>query len=146
MHPLPTPLPEYREREGSAFANEPTRDWAQSHARDHFANALRDAKGPAIANDSTVEQAGDAIARAAAAFPKWRGTSASDRANFLLRTAEIMHLRRDELAAIVVRESGKTWAESDADICEAIDFCGFYATEAPKLFTPAAALASSSAS
>ena len=47
-----------------------------------------------------------------------------------------MRSRRDELAGVMVRESGKTWCEADADVCEAIDFCEFYAREAVELFQP----------
>ena len=35
--------------------------------------------------------------------------------------------RRFELAAWQVHECGKPWREADADVCEAIDFCEFYA-------------------
>ncbi len=45
-----------------------------------------------------------------------------------------MRARRDELSAIMIREAGKTWREADADVCEAIDFCEFYAREAVRLF------------
>jgi RHH-type proline utilization regulon transcriptional repressor/proline dehydrogenase/delta 1-pyrroline-5-carboxylate dehydrogenase len=47
-----------------------------------------------------------------------------------------MRRRRDELAATIVVESGKIWSEADADVCEAIDFCEFYAREAVALFEP----------
>ena len=47
-----------------------------------------------------------------------------------------MRLRRDELAGIMIREAGKTWREADADVCEAIDFCKYYARRAAPLFRP----------
>ena len=47
-----------------------------------------------------------------------------------------MRDRRDELSAIMVREAGKPWREADADTCEAIDFCEYYAREAVGLFQP----------
>ncbi len=37
--------------------------------------------------------------------------------------------RRFELAAWEVHECGKPWAEADADVAEAIDFCVYYAAE-----------------
>ena len=40
-----------------------------------------------------------------------------------------MRDRRDELAALEVFEAGKPWAEADADVCEAIDFCEYYGRE-----------------
>ena len=33
---------------------------------------------------------------------------------------------RYELAALEVREAGKGWADADADVCEAMDFCEYY--------------------
>jgi len=35
----------------------------------------------------------------------------------------------------VCKESNKTWREADADVCEAIDFCEYYARLAPSMFT-----------
>lgn len=50
--------------------------------------------------------------------------------------ANEMRQRRYELAAWEVVECGKPWAEADADVCEAIDFCMYYAqqmrTDAPQ--------------
>jgi RHH-type proline utilization regulon transcriptional repressor/proline dehydrogenase/delta 1-pyrroline-5-carboxylate dehydrogenase len=40
---------------------------------------------------------------------------------------------RFELAALEVLETGKTWSEADADVCEAIDFCRYYAGEMLRL-------------
>ena len=40
---------------------------------------------------------------------------------------------RHELAAWEVFEVGKTWAEADADVVEAIDFCTFYSHEMRRL-------------
>jgi delta 1-pyrroline-5-carboxylate dehydrogenase len=33
----------------------------------------------------------------------------------------------------MIREAGKTWAEAGADVCEAIDFCEFYAARRGRL-------------
>ena len=44
-----------------------------------------------------------------------------------------MRFRRDELAALMVFEAGKPWREADGDVCEAIDFCEYYAREALRL-------------
>ena len=44
--------------------------------------------------------------------------------------------RRFELAAWEVHECGKPWREADADVCEAIDFCEFYAAGAVALERP----------
>ena len=46
-----------------------------------------------------------------------------------------MRQQRDPLAAIILKESQKTWPEADADLCEAIDFCNYYAQQALPLLT-----------
>ena len=65
-----------------------------------------------------------------AAAPSWAATPADERAGVLVRAAAWLRERRDELAALQVFEAGKPWAEADADVCEAIDFCEYYAREA----------------
>ena len=45
-----------------------------------------------------------------------------------------MRSRRDELAGVMIKEAGKTWIEADADVCEAIDFCEYYARCVVPLF------------
>jgi 1-pyrroline-5-carboxylate dehydrogenase len=41
-----------------------------------------------------------------------------------------------EFDAWLVLEAGKTWAEAEADVAEAIDFCEYYARLALKLAKP----------
>jgi predicted delta-1-pyrroline-5-carboxylate dehydrogenase group 2 len=84
----------------------------------------------AIAARATERDAEDAIDAAVSAFPKWRATSWQDRAEVLIRAADLMRQRRLELAALAVRECAKPWAEADADVCEAIDFLEYYARQA----------------
>ncbi|MBD2089302.1 L-glutamate gamma-semialdehyde dehydrogenase [Microcoleus sp. FACHB-1515] len=81
----------------------------------------------------SVEQADEAIAAAKAAFPAWRDTPATERANVLRRTAEIMEERRAELCAWIVLEVGKPLKEADGEVSEAIDFCNYYADEMERL-------------
>jgi len=79
---------------------------------------------------STRSTTSRAVAAARAAFNRgWSRTSAQHRADLLGHAADIMRHRRYELAAWIVYESGKPWKEADADVCEAIDFCGFYARQ-----------------
>ncbi len=82
----------------------------------------------------TAEDAQRAVAAAAKAFPAWRDTPVEDRAAVLLRAAESMRDKRDSLSALMALEVGKTAREADADLCEAIDFCEYYAREALRLF------------
>ena len=45
-------------------------------------------------------------------------------------------MHRYSLAALQVLEVGKSWKAADADVCEAIDFCRYYAQEMLKLDKP----------
>jgi RHH-type proline utilization regulon transcriptional repressor/proline dehydrogenase/delta 1-pyrroline-5-carboxylate dehydrogenase len=74
-----------------------------------------------------------AVAAARKAFSTWQRTSVESRTKYLERLAEKMRVARYELAAWEVFEVGKTWAEADADVVEAIDFCTFYSREMRRL-------------
>ena len=58
------------------------------------------------------------------------------RADYLVRIAGIIRQRKLEFDAWLVLEAGKTWAEAEADVSEAIDFCEYYARLALKLAKP----------
>jgi RHH-type proline utilization regulon transcriptional repressor/proline dehydrogenase/delta 1-pyrroline-5-carboxylate dehydrogenase len=77
-----------------------------------------------------------AVAAAREALPAWQMRPVSQRAAFLRRAAEILRVRRCELAAWEVYECGKPWREADADVCEAIDFLEYYARSAMELQGP----------
>ena len=123
--------------DGRPFFTEPMRNFALAPVREAFGRAVAAAKVPAVANDGTAEAAARAVATADAAFPRWRDREPAERSECLVRAAAAMRARRDELSAIVVLESGKTWREADADVCEAIDFCEYYARESTRLFARA---------
>jgi RHH-type transcriptional regulator, proline utilization regulon repressor / proline dehydrogenase / delta 1-pyrroline-5-carboxylate dehydrogenase len=74
-----------------------------------------------------------AVTAATTAFASWRDLPVETRAQILVRTANLLSQRRFELAALQVFETGKTWPEADADVCEAIDFCRYYAGEMCRL-------------
>lgn len=120
--------------DGRPFYTEPMRDFSWAAVRQSFAAAVAKVQVPRVANDRTVEQASGMVASAHAAFPAWRDTDPLVRSRVLVLAAEMMRARRDELSAIVCKESNKTWREADADVCEAIDFCDYYARTAPSLF------------
>ncbi|MCH2133092.1 MAG: proline dehydrogenase family protein [Phycisphaerales bacterium] len=122
--------------DGRPFFSEPLRDFAEASQRDAFGKAIAQSSVPRVANDGTVADADKALAQASKAFPAWRDEDPARRAQVLLDAADIMRSRRDELSGVVIRESGKIWREADADVCEAIDFCEYYAREALGLFRP----------
>ncbi len=84
----------------------------------------------------TREDADAAAAAARAAQPDWGRRPASERAAVIERAGKLLLERRFELAALATLEAGKPWAEADGDVCEAADFCAFYASEMRRLGTP----------
>jgi RHH-type proline utilization regulon transcriptional repressor/proline dehydrogenase/delta 1-pyrroline-5-carboxylate dehydrogenase len=78
-------------------------------------------------------EADRAIDVALAAWPHWRDATWRDRAAVLFRAAALMRERRAALTALEVGEAGKPIPEADSDVCEAIDFCEYYAREALRL-------------
>jgi RHH-type proline utilization regulon transcriptional repressor/proline dehydrogenase/delta 1-pyrroline-5-carboxylate dehydrogenase len=80
-----------------------------------------------------TEEVAHAVAAARNAFSSWSRTSVESRSKFLERVGGKMRAARYELAAWEVFEVGKTWAEADADVVEAIDFCAFYSQEMRRL-------------
>jgi 1-pyrroline-5-carboxylate dehydrogenase len=77
-----------------------------------------------------------AIRAADEAFKTWSHTPAQRRAQLALETARIIRQRKFHYAAWMCYEVGKTWAEADADVAEAIDFGEFYAREILRLDQP----------
>lgn len=85
---------------------------------------------------ATVDQATDAIEAARRAFGMWAAVPVQTRAEYLELMAAEMRERRLELAAWIIFETGKPWADADADVAEGIDFCMFYAHEMKRLGEP----------
>jgi len=80
-----------------------------------------------LAAQAGTAEAEAALAAAKSAQLKWGRTPAAERAAILEKTAALMRRDKAALSAIEVLEAGKNWAEADADVAEAIDFCSFYA-------------------
>ena len=118
------------------FFSEPLRDFSKRGAREAFARAIGTTAVPAVKADRTEADAERALAAAHAALPRWRALPVRERSAVLVKAAAIMRSRRDELSAVIVKEAGKTWKEADGDVCEAIDFCEYYARMAVPLFEP----------
>jgi RHH-type proline utilization regulon transcriptional repressor/proline dehydrogenase/delta 1-pyrroline-5-carboxylate dehydrogenase len=121
---------------GDQFANEPWRDFSRPDVRRHFHEAVQLAAPPIVACDATVEDARQAVRRASEGLARWRNVDWRRRATVIGDAGRLMRDRRDDLAGIMICETGKTWREADADVCEAIDFCGYYAGQAAWLFEP----------
>lgn len=92
----------------------------------------RDVIGAFPLSDAT--DVADAVEAASQAFHGWRRTPAPKRGDILRIAGDIFARRKDELAAIMTREMGKTITETKGDIQEAIDTAYYAATETRRLF------------
>jgi RHH-type transcriptional regulator, proline utilization regulon repressor / proline dehydrogenase / delta 1-pyrroline-5-carboxylate dehydrogenase len=73
------------------------------------------------------------LRRRSEAFPRWSRTPVKERAGMLRRLGDLLDARRTEIAALQVHEEAKPWVDADADVAEAIDFCRYYACQAPNV-------------
>jgi RHH-type transcriptional regulator, proline utilization regulon repressor / proline dehydrogenase / delta 1-pyrroline-5-carboxylate dehydrogenase len=82
---------------------------------------------------ASVRDAEEAIEVAKAAWHAWRDVPPGSRAQVLFDAAQWMRERRFDIAALEVFEAAKPWAEADADVCEAIDYCEYYGRQMLRL-------------
>lgn len=75
-----------------------------------------------------------AVSAAAAAQPDWNRLGGEARAKILAALAENIETRRDLFVALLVREAGKTIADSISEVREAVDYCRYYAQLAMEQF------------
>jgi malonate-semialdehyde dehydrogenase (acetylating) / methylmalonate-semialdehyde dehydrogenase len=67
-----------------------------------------------------------AVAAAKAAFPEWRALSLGRRADLMFAIRQLVHERRDEIAALLTAEHGKVPADARGEVqrgLEVIEFC-----------------------
>jgi RHH-type proline utilization regulon transcriptional repressor/proline dehydrogenase/delta 1-pyrroline-5-carboxylate dehydrogenase len=89
---------------------------------------------PALAEPlSTPAQVDDVVALARRAAAAWSKVSAADRGRVLRAAARHLEAARADLVAAMVHEAGKTVAEADPEVTEAVDFAAYYAQAAEAL-------------
>ncbi|MDF3935524.1 trifunctional transcriptional regulator/proline dehydrogenase/L-glutamate gamma-semialdehyde dehydrogenase [Pseudomonas citronellolis] len=71
-----------------------------------------------------------ALLSAQASGPIWQSTLPAERAAVLERAADQMESEMQQLMGLLVRESGKTFANAIAEVREAVDFLRYYAAQA----------------
>jgi 1-pyrroline-5-carboxylate dehydrogenase len=89
-----------------------------------------------IHQKADARQAEQAVEAASAYFPVWKKVPPDNRVRMLLRLADIIRQRKYEFDAWQIFEAGKSWAEAEADVSEAIDFCEYYARQMLRLASP----------
>jgi 1-pyrroline-5-carboxylate dehydrogenase len=72
------------------------------------------------------------------AYPGWSRRTAAERAGLVHRVGDLIAERKFQFASWQTYEAGKNWAEAEADVAEAIDFCRYYAHQALTLSEPVA--------
>lgn len=80
--------------------------------------------------DLGVDDALAAVDRAAAAYPSWSRTSPRHRSDVLRRAHELMLRDKDELAALIARENGKSLTDAAGEVGYAAEFFRWYSEEA----------------
>ena len=83
---------------------------------------------------STASDVNAAVAAARAAFDGWRRTPWPSRAEIILRAAELLEQRKEDLARLMTREMGKVLTEARGDVQEAIDMGKFIAGQGRRAF------------
>ncbi|MGL4339461.1 MAG: bifunctional proline dehydrogenase/L-glutamate gamma-semialdehyde dehydrogenase [Rhodoglobus sp.] len=122
------------------FTNEPdtdpsiaaNRDWA----RDVLERSEHSTLGTDTINASRVNDLGvlqHRIAATAEAGALWGARSAVERAQVLRDAADVLAVFRGRLIEVMASEAGKTLAEGDVEVSEAIDFARYYAERALEL-------------
>ncbi|MBO9555375.1 bifunctional proline dehydrogenase/L-glutamate gamma-semialdehyde dehydrogenase [Cellulomonas sp.] len=117
------------------FVNTPDTDPAVAVAR-AWARGVTDRDVPVPSGAvpvSTVAEVDAVVARAVTAAPAWASTPVSTRADALRRVADALEDARAALVSTMVHEAGKTVAEADPEVSEAVDFARYYADRAEDL-------------
>jgi len=70
---------------------------------------------------ASVDDVSRAVAAAKAAFPAWRATSLSRRAEILFALRELLDANRQEIASLITAEHGKTIADAMGELARGIE-------------------------
>ncbi len=124
----------------AGFENEPDTDPSIAANRT-WAHALLERSAHSELGAATIAAArvGDAAAlarridAAAAAGEAWAARPAAERSRLLLDAADVLAAFRGRLIEVMASETGKTIAEGDVEVSEAVDFARHYAERALEL-------------
>jgi aldehyde dehydrogenase (NAD+) len=97
-------------------------EWEESTSRERVRD-VNPARSSESLGDATVSRPEDvvrAIDAAAAAYQEWRRTPAPQRGDMVRKAADLMELRRVDLARLLTQEEGKTLSESLAEVDRAV--------------------------
>ncbi len=83
--------------------------------------------------DASAADVHRAVTRASVTAPAWGAVAAHKRSAILRRTAGLLDAKREALAELIARESGKAWRYADAEVARAVETFEFAAEEAKRL-------------
>ena len=115
----------------TAFANTPDSDPALPEVRAWAAERVH--ARPAAPGSPVLHAIGEVdrvVSAARDAQPAWAGRPAAERAAVLRQAADELEARRGALVTVMAAEGGKTVAEGDPEVSEAVDFARYYADRA----------------
>ncbi|QJW36063.1 proline dehydrogenase family protein [Cellulosimicrobium protaetiae] len=121
---------------GTGFANAADTDPAVAASRDWARHVTGPDSGfvPVRSAELTsAAQVDDAVATAVRATAAWSRVAPAARAAALRAVARRLEEARTDLVAAMVHEPGKTVAEADPEVSEAVDFATYYARSAEDL-------------
>ncbi|MBC7589534.1 MAG: proline dehydrogenase family protein [Salinibacterium sp.] len=124
----------------TGFANEPDTDpsiapnraWAKEVLR-RSADSSLGIEAITAARVDELEVLNQRITDTAAAGDRWGALPAAQRARVLRDAGDVLAAYRGRLVEVMASETGKTIAEGDVEVSEAIDFARFYAERAREL-------------
>jgi RHH-type proline utilization regulon transcriptional repressor/proline dehydrogenase/delta 1-pyrroline-5-carboxylate dehydrogenase len=116
------------------FANTTDSDPALAEVRE-WARTMVTAEPPPVTSPrlATVAEVDSVVSSARAARRAWAERTPSARAAVLRRAADELEARRGRLVTVMAAEGGKTVAEADPEVSEAVDFARYYADRAQEL-------------
>nr|WP_274636556.1 NAD-dependent succinate-semialdehyde dehydrogenase [Microbacterium bovistercoris] len=82
---------------------------------------------------ATAEDCDAAVDAAAAAQQSWGTTAPRERSELLRAVFEQLHADAEALAAVIVAENGKSWADAEAEAGYAIEFFRWFSEEAVRI-------------
>lgn len=122
------------------FRNEPDTDPALAANREWGRRILERVPGSTLGIDTikanrieTVDELEQLMTAVVARGTEWGRMSGDERAAVLHRAGFALAANRDRLIEVMAAETGKTIAEADPEISEAIDFAHYYAERAREL-------------
>ena len=116
-----------------AFANSADTDWTAQVERDAIIAAVA-GYNPATTTDRVeIATVDTAVVAAIDGAHRWGALRAIERGTILAAIGDLIDTRRHALIATMVHDAGKTIAEGDPEVSEAVDFARYYARQAMRL-------------